>query len=277
MNKIGVLILNYKNYTDTEECATSVFESDLPKGSKVYVLDNSRTPEKLKKFGKKNPKVVLIDNHGNQGFAGGNNPGVIRATEDGMDMILILNPDVRISKKFFGPMILQLEKDKKLGMIAPALLHKQKDKAVYGLEGHLDWSLMKATHRNMERIDEMDIIDAEFVTFACVLIKKIVFEQVGLLDERFFMYLEDVDFCLRTRDKGFAIGLLPNVVCTHRTSGSFSDPRKKLPISYVSQIKFIDKYLQGLDKLRAFAYYSAFYPYLYLLWTWHRRKSHLGL
>lgn len=273
MSKIGILILNYKNYQDTSGCIESILDSDLPKNAQIYILDNSNSPHKLKQLGDRYKKITTIDNGGNFGFAGGNNPGIIRAIYDGMDLILIMNPDVRVGRDFFGRMIKAIDSDSEIGIVAPALEHKQKNKVMYGLEGYIDWNFMKASHRNTKKKLNKELILSEFVTFACVLIKKSVFEKVGLLDTRFFMYLEDVDFCIRASRAGFKIALQPSTVCSHKTSGSFDDPRKKLPISFVSQIKFCDKYLTGYKKIVAVLYYCLFYPYLYMLWTWHKYKA----
>jgi GT2 family glycosyltransferase len=98
---------------------------------------------------------------------------------------------------------------------------------------------------------------------------KEVFKKIGLIDERYFMYLEDVDFCLSARKAGFLIGLSPRVIVDHKQSASFKKPTDKLKISFVSHLKFILKWLKFPQNLFPLGYQLLFYPYLYVLWTIH--------
>lgn len=267
--KIFILILNYNRSQDTLSCIKSIKKSDLPLNSKIVVLNNGSdklAPKKLPK------EIKFIQNKGNFGFAGGNNPGIKYALRNKASHVLILNPDTLIPKTFFKPLLFNMKRDKDIGLIAPAHRHEQKEKIVFGLDGRIDWKTGKCVHKNVNEISSLQLKYCQFVSFACVLIKSSVFKKTGLLDERYFMYLEDVDFCLTASQMGFKIALDPKVVIEHKASASFSDPRGKLKYSFASQIKLLNKWLSLKKRIQPLLYTFFFYPYLYLLWSWHRIK-----
>ncbi len=269
MNKIFVLILNYRRHHDTINCLRCLQKSDLPKNSKIIILDNTADDSSAKIIRVKFPQIKLIKNKKNLGFAKGNNIGIRYALKHQATHILIINPDVCLPKKFFSPLLKNFQTNPQLGLVAPALKHQVKKKTYFGLDGYLDWSIAKPQHYSLTKITKTKPISAEFLTFACVLISAKVFSQTGLIDERYFMYLEDVDFCLTARRQGFDLWLNPNIIATHQTSASFTHPRHKLKISFISHLKFIGKWLSFPQNIFAWAYQTIFYPYLYLLWTYH--------
>lgn len=269
--KVFILILNYRNYQDTLKCISALKRSDLPSGTEILVLDNSVDNISVEKIKKKYPKITLIHYSKNLGFAGGNNPGVDYALKKGATHVLIINPDVTVPHSFLKPLLSNMKKNN-LDIIAPAIKHKQKNKFFYGLEGVVNFTNGKATHLNLEKLPSKDIRPAQFVTFACVLISAPVFKKAGLLNERYFMYLEDVDFCLRASCLGFQIGLDPQVIIKHNTSSSFSRPTQKLKISFRSQMIFISSWLKFPWNIYAYFYTLAHYVYLYFLWTYHYYK-----
>ena len=272
-SKVAVVVLNYRRHLDTINCVKALLKSDLPKGSEIICVDNSPGTQSATAIKKELPGVRFIKSAKNLGFAGGNNLGIKSALERGASHILIINPDVSVGKAFFGPLLAVFDKKPKTGLAAPAIRHRQNNHLFYGLEGSINWRLAVAKHLNLSELPSKTIRPAQFVTFACVLVKAEVFHQVGLLDDGFFMYLEDVDYCLRARQAGYKIFLHPAVVVAHATSSSFKRATDKLPISFKSQIRFINKWLPFPKNIIALIYALLFYPYLYLLWTYHDIKK----
>lgn len=271
MNReIAAIILNYKHPDDTVKCLRSLLAAEGGRGVAYYVVDNSVEDGLAKEIKRRFPKVKYIASPANLGFAGGNNLALKKILSTPSKYVVIINPDVVVGKSFFKPLLADLFVDKKVGIVAPAIRHQQRGKTFYGLAGRVDWSTGKASHTNLRLLPKRrEIAEAEFVTFACVLIKTEVFRKVGWLDNRYFMYLEDVDFCLSARKAGFRIILDAGVVVDHRTSSSFAKPTDKLPISFVSQLIFINKWLVFPKNILALGYTLVFYPYLFLLWTYH--------
>ncbi|EKD53463.1 MAG: hypothetical protein ACD_61C00040G0015 [uncultured bacterium] len=273
--KISAIVLNYRNLKDTVNCLQALKASDRGEEVNYFVVDNSPeklTPNLLKEIF---PKVTYIASKKNLGFAGGNNLAIKKALKDGSTHILIINPDVTVGKTFFGPLMKHFS-DKKVGLVAPVIYHTQKGRKIYGLEGRVDWSIAKTEHRNLSTLKNTAPITSEFVTFACVLISRETFQKAGLLDDGYFMYFEDVDYCLTAGKAGFRIILDPSVVISHRTSSSFKRPTQKLLISFRSHLRFIGKWLPPYRRLLPYLYAFSIYPYLYVLWTYHGLKYKNG-
>lgn len=251
-------------------------KSDLPAGVEFLIIDNPPDDQSTKYFRKIFPKIKVIKNSGNYGFAKGNNVGIRYVIKHGASHVLIINPDVTVGRRFLKPLLSVLNRDKEAMIIAPAIRHQQNGKTFFGLQGKVDWKTGKATHTNLRRLPKnRRVIKSQFVTFACALIKTEVFSKVDLLDERYFMYLEDVDFCLSVNRTGFKILLDSGVEVDHLTSSSFEKPTDKLLISFRSQITFINKWLGFPRNIFPLVYTLFFYPYLYLLWTYHFYKARL--
>jgi len=268
--KLTCIILNYKNAADTLGCLESLRSSDLGRQIDYLIVDNSANEIPANEIRHSIPRKSLIENHRNLGFAGGNNVAIRQAIKSKAEYILIINPDVRVEKNFFKPLLKHFSGQ--VGIVAPAIKHFQKNKQFFGLDGKVDWTLAKPEHKNLRFLPDKSPINAEFVTFACVLISADTIKRAGLLDEGYFMYFEDVDYCLTARQKGIGIILDPKVTVSHKTSSSFKSPTGKLPISFKSHLRFIFKWLKFPHLIKPLFYVLFLYPYLYLLWTYHSIK-----
>lgn len=273
--KISAIILNYKHHDDTIACVHALMKTDLGKSVDYYIVDNSPDTAVEKEFKKQFPKINYIASPTNPGFAAGNNKAIRKALKAGSDYVLIINPDVTVARNFFTPLLKHFS-DSEVGIVAPVIYHSQKGKKIYGLEGKVDWNYAKPEHRNIPKLKKLTPIISEFITFACVLISRDTFEKAGLLDEGYFMYFEDVDYCLTAGKAGKKLILDPSVVVTHNTSSSFAKPTQKLFISFKSHLRFIKKWLPWHKRLIPYLYAFINYPYLYLLWTYHGIKYKNG-
>jgi len=273
--KISAIILNYRHPQDTSNCIRSLMKTDLGQEVDYYLVDNSPEIKIELEFKKQFPKINYLSSPTNPGFATGNNLAIREALKNGSQYILIINPDVTVGHRFFLPLLKHFS-DKKVGIVAPVIYHTQKGKKTFGLEGKVDWRLAKPEHRNLVSLKDLHPILSEFVTFACVLISADTFKKAGLLDEGYFMYFEDVDYCLSAGKVGRKIILDPSITVSHRTSSSFRRPTQKLFISFKSHLRFIRKWLPPTKRLLPYLYALSIYPYLYLLWTYHGLKYKNG-
>lgn len=269
--KVAAVILNYKKLDDTLSCLSALKKSDMGSRVKYFVVDNTPTQKTAQLFKKLYKDIHYLPSYKNIGFAGGNNIAIRKIIKMGFTHTLIINPDVTVQKRFFTPLLKNFN-DKKVGIVAPAISHSQKNIKMFGLEGKVNWRLAKPEHRNIKSLKSKKPINCEFVTFACVLISTDNFRKVGLLDEGYFMYLEDVDYCITSKKRGIKIILDPSVIISHETSSSFNHPTQKLSISFKSHIRFIKKWLSPIRRIIPFLYIFTLYPYLYFLWTYHEIK-----
>lgn len=233
----------------------------------TILVDNASSDGTVKVISKQFPSVRLIVNKVNRGFAAAVNQGMKLALKDkDMAFVLQLNNDTFLNKKFLPQLLKTASSSKTIGMVAPALKHYQKDKLFFGMEGHLDLKKGLPQHRNLRLIKSRKIIKADFVSGCCLLIKREVLEKAGLLDEKFYLYLDDVDYCLTVQKAGFKTVLDPQAIIGHKVSASFKNPLAKLPHSFRSHLIFIWKWVPWPDKISAWWRCFWFYPFLAIIW-----------
>lgn len=243
MPKVFVIVLNFNGKEDTRDCLDSLKSLIADRGSvEIVVVDNGSTDgsvEAIKKqiLGSKFP-VHLIENQENLGFAGGNNVGIKFALEKGADFVLILNNDTFVDPNLVGQLLRVAGPDKKAGVLGPKIYfasgfeyhqgrYKPSDlgKVIWYAGGKTDWENILFSHRGVDEVDQGQYDQVEetgFVTGCAMLVKKEVFEKIGFFEERYFAYLEDVDFCERAKKAGFKLVYAPSAFLWHkiaRTSG----------------------------------------------------------
>lgn len=246
--KVLIIILNWNNYNDAKNCLQSLKQLDYPNYN-VILVDNGSDDNSTKKFEKEFPKYTYIYNKENLGFAAGNNVGIKYALQKGADYIFLLNNDTIIPiENNFKEMIRFAEDNKKIGILGPRLIDKngqdqkgqilsfktKPSKVIIEAFG-LHHILSKYLHFSYDKIQGVD-----YVIGAAFLVKKGVFKEIGLLDEQFFFYAEDNDFCLRARKKGWRVVYFPGAKIIHL--GGESGGLKMLSYQYRATFQFLRKH-----------------------------------
>lgn len=251
--KVAVIILNYKGVKDTIECVDSIINSRFEKGVslEIVVIDNGSNDgsrEKLKELN----GIKLIESNVNLGFSGGMNIGIKFALKNNYEAIIIINNDVIVDKDFAHYLI---ETAKKADIISPKIyfapgfeFHKSRyknnelGKVIWYAGGQIDWDNILGNHIG---VDEVDIgqfnkgKEIDFATGACMFIKKEVFEKIGLFDEKYFLYLEDMDFCHRAKKAGFKIIFEPKAILWHKNAQSAGGSGSNLQDYYITRNRLI--------------------------------------
>ena len=215
--KLIIVILQYNNSQDTVRCLESVKELGYPYPAFTVVVDNNSRPEHFN-----NVRLFIESQIGkvirfkldalsqNLGYAGGNNVGIRRALENGADYVLVLNNDTVVPKDLLSKLVSEAESDDDIGIVAPAI--DEGKRITYG--GRIKWLRPELNHL----MSSQDVID--YLPGVCLLIKRSVIEKIGLLDENYFLYFEDVDYCVRASRAGFILKLMPEVLVRHKVSAS---------------------------------------------------------
>lgn len=282
MNKVFILILNYKRPKETIDCLNSLKSLNtkycIPH---TIVVDNGSKDDSIEqikngklKMENANPKfkITLIQNKKNLGFAGGNNVGIKYALQKGADFILLLNNDTKVYPDFLIQLIKVIKKDKNTGIVGPVIEHKVKNKIFYDYGGRINFKLAKAYHINKKVYKKTKSIERDFVSGCCMLVKREVFEKIGFFDEKYFLYLEDVDFCVRVKKAGYKIYLTPTAKIFHYGGASGND-WIKIVYSLKNSILFTIKWTPFLHKPAALIYNLIFYPYLAISWNLKKLKK----
>lgn len=257
MNLISIIIVNYNTPVETKACLDSLFNVKTPDFKfNVVVVDNGskqilNLTSKYLDHG-----VDLLRSEANLGFTGGNNLGISHAIKKYQtDYILMLNSDTIVAPDFLEILYHKLEADPKAGIATPKMyFHRgyeffdksyasaQKHQIIWYAGGSVDWVNLVSFHRGVDEVDrgQFDhLTESDFATGCCVLIKREMIERVGILDKKFFLYSEDVDYSLRIRKAGFKILFVPQSVIWHKIGRSTGGPGSKLQQYYQTRNRLL--------------------------------------
>ncbi|MFA7209299.1 MAG: glycosyltransferase family 2 protein [Parcubacteria group bacterium] len=209
--KVSIIILDYNGGELLKNCLESVQGVDYPDFS-VIVVDNGSQDGSLRMVQETFPDVSVLKNGSNLGFSGGNNVGIRYALERGADYVLLLNQDTEVEPDFLKKLMVAARENPSAGILSPLIFWKKTDK-VWFSGGRIDWLAMKTHHEKKRR--QGAPYKSGFVTACSMFVKKDVFEKIGLLDDKFFLYWEDADFSYRAKKAGFAMLVVPESVIYH--------------------------------------------------------------
>jgi GT2 family glycosyltransferase len=231
---LSIVILNYNTREHLRACITALLaegSTSLAGGSiraEVLVVDNASSDGSADMIAAEFPWVGLIRSPRNGGFAFGNNQALRRARGA---TILLLNPDTLMPSGGIGRLLERLRAHPEAGIVGPKLLRPNGSMhlacrrsfptpatAFYRFSGlaRLFPRSRRFGRYNLTFVDPDLPIEVDAVCGACMLLRREVLECVGLLDERFFMYGEDLDWCLRAREAGWTVRYEPSVVVQHQ-------------------------------------------------------------
>lgn len=238
--KVCILILTTNALVMTKEQLTDLAKVDT-KGllAECLVVDNGSgdgTEEAIKNYKLPNMDYKFIQSGANLGFAGGNNVGIRDAVKRGFDYIILMNNDLILPTNIVQKLVGYMEESPEVGVASPKMyfakgyeFHKDKykeselGKVIWYAGGIIDRKNAYSAHRG---VDEVDIgqydktEETDFANGATVIVRKEVFEKVGLLDASFFLYWEDADFSERVKKAGYKVMYFPGTSMWHKVSAS---------------------------------------------------------
>lgn len=235
-NSIYVVILNWNGYDDTSECIYSLLNINYS-NCKIVVVDNGSSKDDCSLLKKNFPEIIVLRSETNLGFTGGNNLGIEYAMKMNPDYILLLNNDTVVEPNFIEPLLEVFQKNSEAGIAAPQINYFTEPKKIWTEGGKIS-KIRGSGFAYSERNDYGKIMDdkeVSFVSGCCMLIKKEVFEKVGVFDDNFFLYVEDADLCYRTTQVGYKIIVSHNSKIYHKVSSSTKENLSLLPTYYVTR------------------------------------------
>jgi hypothetical protein len=238
MTQVAIIILNWNKPDLSVDTVNSVLKINHKNFNyQIFLIDNGSSDNSISVFQNKfdsEVKVKIIRNESNLGFVGGNNNAIKQILKLDFDQFLLLNNDVVVDPNFLQQLVKNSLKYSLLGpkiYFAPGYEYhhdryskKERGNVIWFAGGKIDWNNVYGSHIGVDEVDQgqYDQINnkVDFLTGCCLLIKKEVFEKIGFLDELFFMYLEDADFCQRAKKNDFKIAYIPKSKIWHINSGS---------------------------------------------------------
>ncbi len=225
---LSIVIVNYNSNEFLERCIQSVYQTVKKYRFEIILVDN-HSKEPIISFDKKNISIII--NKTNVGFAAANNQGIKISKGK---YILLLNPDTLLLQNAIHQLVEFLEEETSAGIVGCRILNPDRSLQIScknfpslvtiflentGLYTSIPFK--KWIGRYYYRVgDFQDTKVVDSVLGACLLFRRDILPQVGFLDEQFFMYGEEVDFCKRVKEKGWDIFYYPHVQIIHWGGGS---------------------------------------------------------
>lgn len=232
VHQILAVVLNWNSGPrDLVACVESLLEQtdvDLT----VMIVDNDSMDSSFERAStafSREPRVVLLQTGANLGYAGGNNWALRHPlVEDSSTPVLIINPDARFLDPG-GLARLACSLEPGVGAVAPVLLPSVDSPQVEALQATIDFrsgSVGKAGFGSVSRRElPTEPLEADWLDGAAVLFSRAALRSTGLLDERFFLYFEEVDWCIRAKRAGFRLLMQPACQVLHPRGGSFTNSK----------------------------------------------------
>jgi len=271
MIDLSVIIVSWNTRQLLDDCLASIYKETKKISFEIFVVDNNSSDDSVKMIKEKYPKVKLIENKDNRGFAVANNQAIREAFGK---YILILNPDTIILKNSLDKAVEIMEKseaailgaktrNKDLSQqktvrsdptLATQLIFPTKMKKLFPR-----WRALKEYYQ-----DDFDYEKPAFVQQiqgSFMLIKKEVLNKIGLFDEKFFIWFEEVDICSRARQAGYKILYSPDIKIIHYGGESFSQvPTMKKQRLYSNSLLYY--FWKNKPKWQFFILYLFKFPFI---------------
>jgi len=227
--KVKVIILNFNLVEYTIECLKSLQKVDYPQYD-ILVVDNGSTDNSVARLKESFPLVEIYSTGENLGYTGGMNAGLKRAISDAPEYILALNPDTEVHASFLGLLVDAMERNPNAaGACGTIYTYHSKNRVWYAGGRMIPWRGL-AVHDLLDQTLDHSILGepqkVTFITGCVILFRTRLLEDVGLEDERFFMYLDDIELSARILKKGYELLYVPRAIVYHRVLGEKESPFK---------------------------------------------------
>jgi len=199
------------------ECVDSLLQGNP--GTEVVVVDNGSADGSPALLREKHPGLMVIENLQNLGYVKGANIGIRAALEKGATHILIINNDAIAHPGMVNELLELFQRYPSAGVAGPKIFYFGTD-VMWFNGGHFNALLGFSTHPLMDRPDDGGDLEREvhYITGCAMMVRSEVFRDVGLFDEDFEIYAEDLDLCLRAKEKGYCSWLVPKATAEHKVS-----------------------------------------------------------
>jgi GT2 family glycosyltransferase len=225
VRKLAVVVLNWNGLRDTRALLPTLLACRMPEGWSLapLVVDNGSTDGSVESLRSEFPQVEVLALPENRRFAGGNNAGLSHALAAGADAVALLNNDTKADPALFERLLLALAQDPQAGAAAPLIYYGTPSGRIWYAGARLVPALGLTAHRGLRQLDRgqyRSVAETGYLTGCCLLATREAWEKVGPLDEGYYIYAEDVDWCLRARRAGYRLLFVPTGRLWHEVSAS---------------------------------------------------------
>lgn len=218
--RVAIIVVHYRGMEDTIECLQSLAHVEHPQTEVVLVSSGSPDfDERLIRA--RFPHVVVIVVPTNIGFAGANNVGIRHALRAGVDYVLLLNPDTTVEPQLISALLPAL-REPRVGIAGPVITYYDRPDTTWFAGGTYSRLLGYPMHPGAGRRlgAKVPDHDVDYINGCAMMISRAALEEIGLLSEEFFLYFEEVEYCLRARAARYRCRLVGQPLVRHKVSAS---------------------------------------------------------
>lgn len=215
------VVLNWNRPVETAECLKSLQQVAYPH-LELLVVDNHSTDNSVALLNQQFPHLQILQSQVNLGYAGGNNLGISYALNKNADYIWLLNNDTTVEPETLSPLVQEAQKNPQVAVFGSKILYGSDPTQIWFLSGSYDW--IKHRHDFFARhwhddpqVFGQQSLPSDWISGCSLFMRAAAIKQIGSLDEHFFMYYEDLDWCLTAKEKGWKCLVLPHSRIYHHT------------------------------------------------------------
>jgi GT2 family glycosyltransferase len=257
-----IIIVNYKSTDHLKSCVASIYANLSGLSATVFVQDNSPDTS-ISAIARQYPQLKITRNKSNLGFAMAVNAALIKGSSP---LVVLFNPDTQISKDLFTKIYDHMHQNGDVGILGPKILSRDGSvqgsarlfptpmTALFGRNSYLTTFFPNnpISRKNVltTQSDGKTPMEVDWVSGACMIIRRHALADTGLMDERFFMYWEDADLCRRMWKKGWKVRYFPQASVLHHVGQSSKERRLGSAWNFhVSAYLLFSKYAKGKSNL----------------------------
>ena len=224
MNRLAIIVLNWNGADDALNCVESLQQQTLR--PEIIIVDNNSSDDSVERFedhvkSQKKDAAILIKNSQNLGFAGGINTGLVYAKEHNFEYIGVLNPDAIADKHWLKSLYTELTSHPSAGIATGLLLRRDGNTIDTSGDFYTTWGLPGPRNRDEPTVNAPNQPGEIFgATGGGALYRTAMLNDIGLFDEDFFMYYEDVDLSFRAQLAGWKVRYTPKAIAYHKVGAS---------------------------------------------------------
>jgi len=270
---VYVVVVTWNQCETTLQCLESLIQMVYPR-FRIVVVDNGSTDETAETIRSRFPGVEIIVNERNLGYPGGCNVGLRYALERGAEYIFAINNDVLVDPLILDELVREITPD--VGIMAPKVYFAHDPKRIWSVGGRQNHLTLEMRCRGDGELDQgqwNEVLERDYLIGCAHLFSRSLLREIGLLDAGYFLYYDDLDICIRARQAGYRLLMVPRARMWHRvadSSGGVGTPRERYYMAR-SNMRFLRKHVRGCQWLFVIPYRTGSIIKTLLRLMWHQR------
>lgn len=219
---VFIIILNWNGWQDTVACVESCRRLTWP-NFRIVIVDNGSTDGSEDFLRRQLPGEEIIQAGANLGFAGGNNVGIRGALEAGANYVWLLNNDAVADPEALTMLVEAMEGESAVGITGSKIYYRDDPRRIWFAGGMWEKGRLRPRHRGANKLDEGqfdETCEVGSVSGCSMLVRAAAIRDIGLMEESYFLYWEDTEWCARAQAEGYKVLFVPGSRIWHKVSSS---------------------------------------------------------